>query len=39
LIAEIDYGSLYLYYGKQKAVLIYPPSEKELINAGIYKEI
>lgn len=31
-------GSLYVYYGKQKAVLITAPDEKELTLAGIYKE-
>ncbi len=30
-------GSLYVYYGKQKAVLITAPDEKELIKIGIYK--
>lgn len=30
-------GSLYVYYGKQKAVLITAPDEKELIEIGIYK--
>ncbi len=30
-------GSMFVYYGKLKAVLINAPSEKELFNAGIYK--
>lgn len=30
-------GSLYVYYGKQKAVLITAPDEKELTQIGIYK--
>ncbi len=30
-------GSMYVYYGKQKAVLITAPSDEELIKAGIYK--
>lgn len=30
-------GSLYVYYGKQKAVLITSPEEKDLINLGVYK--
>ncbi|MCI3922712.1 AglZ/HisF2 family acetamidino modification protein [Paenibacillus sp. TRM 82003] len=30
-------GSLYVFYGSQKAVLITAPDEKELINIGIYK--
>ena len=30
-------GSLYVYYGEQKAVLITAPEESELIKAGIYK--
>lgn len=30
-------GSLYFYYGKQKAVLITVPNEQELINIGLYK--
>lgn len=29
-------GSMFVYYGKLKAVLITAPSEKELIEAGIY---
>ncbi len=29
-------GSLFVYYGRQKAVLITAPSEDELIEAGIY---
>lgn len=31
-------GSLYVYYGEQKAVLITAPDEKDLINIGIYKQ-
>jgi len=31
-------GSLYVYYGKHKAVLITAPEEQELLKAGIYKE-
>ncbi len=31
-------GSMFVYYGKLKAVLITAPSEEELIKAGIYKE-
>ncbi len=31
-------GSMFVYYGRLKAVLITAPSEKELINMGIYKE-
>jgi cyclase len=31
-------GSMFVYYGKQKAVLITAPSEKELTDAGIYSE-
>ncbi|MHC1682797.1 MAG: AglZ/HisF2 family acetamidino modification protein [Clostridiaceae bacterium] len=31
-------GSLYVYYGEQKAVLITAPEEKDLINIGIYKQ-
>lgn len=30
-------GSMFVYYGKLKAVLITAPSEKELMEAGIYK--
>ncbi len=30
-------GSMFVYYGKLKAVLITAPSEKELVDAGIYK--
>ena len=30
-------GSMFVYYGRLKAVLITAPSEKELISAGIYK--
>lgn len=30
-------GSMFVYYGKLKAVLITAPSEKELTDAGIYK--
>lgn len=30
-------GSMFVYYGKQKAVLINMPEEKELIKIGIYK--
>jgi len=30
-------GSMFVYYGRLKAVLITAPSEKELTNAGIYK--
>lgn len=32
-------GSMFVYYGKLRAVLITAPSEQELINAGIYKGI
>lgn len=32
-------GSLFVYYGKQKAVLITVPEEKELINIGLFKKI
>ncbi len=32
-------GSMFVYYGKLKAVLITAPSEKELINAGIYRNL
>jgi cyclase len=31
-------GSLYVYYGKQKAVLITAPGEKELFDIGVYSE-
>lgn len=31
-------GSMFVYYGRLKAVLITAPSEDELIKAGIYKE-
>ena len=31
-------GSMFVYYGRLKAVLITAPSEKELTEAGIYKE-
>jgi imidazole glycerol-phosphate synthase subunit HisF len=31
-------GSMFVYYGGQKAVLITSPEEKELINLGIYKQ-
>ena len=31
-------GSMFVYYGRLKAVLITAPSEKELIDAGIYKD-
>ncbi len=30
-------GSLYVYYGKQKAVLITVPDEKALVEIGVYK--
>lgn len=30
-------GSLYVYYGKQKAVLITAPEEKDLVKVGIYQ--
>ncbi len=30
-------GSLYVYYGEQKAVLITAPDEEELMNIGLYK--
>ena len=33
----VSAGSLFVYYGDEKAVLITVPSESELINAGIYK--
>lgn len=32
-------GSMFVFYGKLKAVLITAPSEKELVDAGIYKDI
>lgn len=32
-------GSMYVYYGKQKAVLITAPDEKDLTGIGIYKNI
>lgn len=32
-------GSMFVYYGRLKAVLITAPSEKELLQAGIYKEV
>lgn len=32
-------GSMFVYYGRLKAVLITAPSEEELIEAGIYKPI
>lgn len=32
-------GSMFVYYGRLKAVLITAPSEEELIQAGIYGEI
>ena len=32
-------GSMFVYYGRLKAVLITAPSEEELTQAGIYKEI
>lgn len=31
-------GSMYVYYGKQKAVLITAPDEEELFKIGIYKK-
>lgn len=31
-------GSLFVYYGEQKAVLITAPDEKELIKIGVYKQ-
>lgn len=31
-------GSLFVYYGKQKAVLITAPDENELISAGVYNQ-
>lgn len=31
-------GSLYVYYGKQKAVLITAPEEKDLIKIGVYRQ-
>ncbi len=31
-------GSLFVYYGKQKAVLITAPDEKELIKIGVYQQ-
>ena len=31
-------GSMFVYYGRLKAVLITAPSEKELIDAGIYSK-
>lgn len=32
-------GSMFVYYGRLKAVLITMPSEKELIQEGIYQEM
>lgn len=32
-------GSMFVYYGRLKAVLITMPSEQELIDAGIYSEV
>ena len=32
-------GSLFVYYGAQKAVLITTPEEKDLIDIGVYKEL
>lgn len=32
-------GSMFVYYGRLKAVLITAPSEKELTDAGIYNTI
>lgn len=32
-------GSMFVYYGRLKAVLIQAPSEKELIEEGIYKNL
>jgi len=31
-------GSMYIYYGKHKAVLINAPSEKDLIEMGVYND-
>jgi cyclase len=31
-------GSLFVFYGKQKAVLITAPDEKELTSAGVYNQ-
>ena len=31
-------GSMYVYYGKQKAILITTPEEKDLIKIGVYKK-
>lgn len=31
-------GSLFVYYGKKRAVLINYPSEKDLLGANIYKD-
>lgn len=31
-------GSLYVYYGKQKAVLITAPDEKDLVKIGVYRQ-
>lgn len=31
-------GSMFVYYGRLKAVLITAPSEKQLTEAGIYKD-
>lgn len=32
-------GSMFVYYGRLKAVLITAPSEEELVNAGIYQGV
>ena len=32
-------GSMFVYYGRLKAVLITAPSEKELTEAGIYSSL
>ena len=32
-------GSMFVYYGREKAILITAPSEEELINTGIYGDI
>jgi len=32
-------GSMFVYYGRLKAVLITAPSEDELVEAGIYERI
>ena len=38
LAKTLRVGSTFVFYGRLRAVLITAPSEKELIEAGIYKE-